>query len=99
MRCFRIYRILPGAGGTVGTEAEELIEELEGCVRRTLRESDVYVRYGQRRILALLPDTDIKESGAVAARLRKAWKKGGPGKPELVIHTSPLSGINSRKGS
>lgn len=52
------------------TQGDIILEELAGLILQTIRHVDIAARYGGEEFAIILPQTDLKESGVVAERLR-----------------------------
>lgn len=50
---------------------DKVLIELADLVKRTVREFDVFARWGGEEFVILLPQTDCKEAAAIAERLRR----------------------------
>jgi diguanylate cyclase (GGDEF)-like protein len=63
---FKVYN--DRSGHQAGDRALEITAQ---CLRSTLRKADVASRYGGEEFTILLPQTTLKEAGAIADRLRR----------------------------
>lgn len=50
---------------------DEMLKAVAACIRKTVRKEDVITRWGGEEFLLLLPDTDIRNAGILAERLRE----------------------------
>jgi len=54
------------------SQGDELLKEITGVLRDTIREHDILSRYGGDEFCVILPETDKDEALVIADRLRKA---------------------------
>lgn len=54
------------------SQGDELLKEITGVLRETIRENDILCRYGGDEFCVILPETDKDEALITADRLRKA---------------------------
>ncbi|MEO2069444.1 MAG: diguanylate cyclase [Desulfurobacteriaceae bacterium] len=54
---------------------DKVLKKVAETIRKTLRKSDIAVRYGGEEFLVILPHTDLNKAGIVAERLRKNIEK------------------------
>jgi len=54
------------------SQGDELLKEITGVLRETIRENDILCRYGGDEFCVILPETDKDEALIIADRLRKA---------------------------
>jgi len=61
-------RVNDGYGHAIG---DQVLREVAGSVRYSLRAVDIFARYGGEEFILLLPETDLQAVTAIAERLRR----------------------------
>ncbi len=77
-------------GHTVG---DEVLKHVASVIKRSIRATDIPIRYGGEEFIVILPHTDIKSARNVAERIRLSIKENPIKAGDISIHVTVSVGV------
>lgn len=73
---------------------DQILAEVAQCLRRSARQSDTVVRYGGEEFTLVLPEADISQALAVAARVHEEIARARPGGLAVTVSIGAATSLS-----